>query len=185
MTAVHAGVIKDPGSGKPFLLNFPGPHHSFQDKRGAPLLKSLQVPCRAQPAPQGGCRSDPVVARISWHDNAESESASKCIPFWHRPGNRTGAVTQFTDSFNRLISLQIPVNPPYLGPPKTALNEFNIPKRNYYTTQDVCKVLGIKPDTFRYRLRKKYYPEPIKVNEKRRFTVQNIREIVKIEKERN
>jgi len=29
------------------------------------------------------------MVRISWRDNAESEAASRCILFWHRPGNRT------------------------------------------------------------------------------------------------
>jgi predicted site-specific integrase-resolvase len=54
--------------------------------------------------------------------------------------------------------------------------------KNYYTTKDSCKVLNIKPDTFRYRLRKGYYLEPRKVGSKRRFSETNIREIVQIAK---
>ena len=40
------------------------------------------------------------MARISWHDNAESEAASRCILSWHRPGNRTGSPAGQNDNFS-------------------------------------------------------------------------------------
>ena len=133
----------------------------------------------ARPAPQGGCRSDPVMARISWRDNAESEAASRCILFWHRPENRTDADSKNRDSLNRLISLKIPVDPPYIKYLRPALNEFNLLIKNYYMTGEVCKVLNIKPDTFRDRLSKGHYSEPkLRIGGKRRFTETEIREIL-------
>ncbi|MCD6294622.1 MAG: MerR family transcriptional regulator [Deltaproteobacteria bacterium] len=48
-------------------------------------------------------------------------------------------------------------------------------------TPDVCKVLDLQPDTLRYRLRKGTYPEPKqKAGDKRRFTVEEIKEIIQI-----
>lgn len=91
--------------------------------------------------------------------------------------------SQFTGPFNRLISLKIPVNPPFLKPPEPVLNALGLPIRDYYTTQDVCKLLKIKPDTFRNRLERRYYPEPKKVGGKRRFSEMEIREMLKITKE--
>jgi len=102
----------------------------------------------------------------------------RCTPSWDRLRNRRGVVTQFTENYNRLISLNIPVNPPYIKYPKPALNEFNIPKKDFYTTKDVCKVLGVKPDTFRNRLEKGYYQEPVRVGKKRRFTIKEITHFV-------
>lgn len=88
------------------------------------------------------------------------------------------ADTQNTDPLNLIRSLKIPVNPPYLKPPKSVLNDLNLPIKNYYTTQDLCKVLNIKPNTFRYRIRTGNYPEPKKVGGKRRFTEMEIQEIL-------
>ena len=91
--------------------------------------------------------------------------------------------SQFTDSFNRLISLKIPVDPPYLKQPETPENDLRLPYKDYYTAKDICKVLRIKPDTFRDRLSKGHYPEPkARVGGKRRFTETEIREMAKITK---
>jgi len=76
-----------------------------------------------------------------------------------------------------LNCLNIPVNPPYLKTLKPVLNGLGLPIKEYYTTGDVCKVLKIKPDTFRHRLKKEYYHEPMKIGNKRRFTEMEIREI--------
>jgi len=77
------------------------------------------------------------------------------------------------------------INLSVLKKPKLATHNLGLSEKKYYTIKDLCKVLNLKPDIFRYRLRAGYYPEPIKVNGKRRFSEQNIREIVKIEKNRN
>ncbi len=60
--------------------------------------------------------------------------------------------TQNTDPRIHPKYLKISVNPPYLKPPEPALNDLGLPTKEYYTTQDVCKILDIKPDTFRQRI---------------------------------
>ena len=86
------------------------------------------------------------------------------------------------DSSNHLPFLRIPVNPPYLKSYKPPINDLGLPEREYYTTADICKVLNLLPDTFRYRLRAGRYPEPkTKAGNKRRFTIDEVREIVRIE----
>jgi len=83
------------------------------------------------------------------------------------------------DSSNHLPFLNIPVNPPYLKTYKPPINDIGLPEKDYYTTADICKILNLLPDTFRYRLRTGKYPEPAKVGGKRRFTIDQVREIVK------
>jgi hypothetical protein len=67
--------------------------------------------------------------------------------------------TQNTDPHIHLNCLKIPVNPPYLKHPNPVLNELGLEQKNYYMTSDVCKVLNIKPDTFRQRIYRGHYPE--------------------------
>jgi len=62
----------------------------------------------------------------------------------------------------------------------TDLNNFVLPDKLYYTTQNICKVLNIYPDTFRYKLKAAYYLEPGKVGGKRRFSEQDIRKIIQL-----
>jgi hypothetical protein len=47
-------------------------------------------------------------------------------------------------------------------------------------TCDVCKVLRIKPDTFRQRIYSEYYPEYQKIGVKRIFTLEQIKDLIKI-----
>ena len=75
--------------------------------------------------------------------------------------------------------LKIPVDPPYQKPPETPLNEFGLHKRDYYLTCDVCKVLNIKPDTFRQRIYRGYYPEYQKVGVKRVYTLEQIKDMIR------
>jgi hypothetical protein len=49
-------------------------------------------------------------------------------------------------------------------------------------TADVCKVLGIKPDTFRARIYAGHYPEFGKIGRKRIFTLNQIKELIEITK---
>lgn len=85
---------------------------------------------------------------------------------------------QNTDPHMFLNHLKIPVNPPYLKSPEPAINDLGLQVKDYYTTADLCKVLNLKPDTFRYRIRTGKYPEAKKVGGKRRFTVMEIQEIL-------
>ena len=88
--------------------------------------------------------------------------------------NRRDVVTQFTENNNRLFYLRIPVDPPYLEPPKEELNRLGLPIKDYYMVADVCKVLGILPDTFRYRLNQGDDHKPMKFENKRKFTNKDI-----------
>ena len=47
-------------------------------------------------------------------------------------------------------------------------------------TCDVCKVLSIKSDTFRQRIYRGYYPEFEKIGVKRIFTMEQIKDLIKI-----
>jgi hypothetical protein len=63
------------------------------------------------------------------------------------------------------------INPEFLllpnQTPKPVLNGLGLPIREYYTTGNVSKVLKIKPDTFRHRLKKRYYHEPMRIGNPR------------------
>ena len=96
--------------------------------------------------------------------------------------DRTDVDSKSRDSLKHLISLKVPVNPPYLNRPKTPLNELGLELKDYYMTCDVCKVLNIKPDTLRHRIRRGYYPETARVGGKRRFSERDIRKIVYTDK---
>ena len=84
------------------------------------------------------------------------------------------------DSSNYLPFLRIPVNPPYLRHPEPILNDFGFEQKDYYMTCDVCKVLKIKPDNFRQRIYRGYYLEFDKIGIKRIFTLQQIKDLIKI-----
>ena len=64
--------------------------------------------------------------------------------------------------------------------PEPPLNEFGLLEKPYYMTADVCKVLGIRSDTFRQRIYKGYYPEYQKIGVKRIFTLDQIKEFIEI-----
>jgi len=78
-----------------------------------------------------------------------------------------------------LSHLYIPVDPPYFKKPKPELSEFGLPVKEYYTTGEVCKILGLKPDAFRARVRSGYYPEPNRIGQLRRFTLDEIKMIAR------
>ena len=104
------------------------------------------------------------------------------IPALGRQKSHTDADTQNRDPHNELKYLKIPINPPYLKPSEPALNNLGLPIKKYYTTKDVGKVLNMKPDTFRYRLKVGYYPESRKIGGKRKFSERDIHKIVQMAK---
>ena len=86
------------------------------------------------------------------------------------------------DSSNHLPFLNIPVNPPYLKTYKPPINDIGLPEKDYYTTADICKILNLQPDAFRYRIRTGIFPEAKKrAGDKRRFTIDEVREIAEID----
>jgi hypothetical protein len=80
--------------------------------------------------------------------------------------NRTDVDTQNINPNNKLNYLKISIDPPYLKPPETVLNDLGLPIRKYYTIKDLFKVFNIKPDAFRYRIKKGYYGELMRVGKK-------------------
>jgi hypothetical protein len=84
------------------------------------------------------------------------------------------------DSYKASNFLSIQVSPPYLKPSEVPVNEFGLPNRTFYTTADICKVLNYKPDTLRYKIRRGHYPEVVKVGGKRRFQIDQIKNILEI-----
>jgi hypothetical protein len=52
-----------------------------------------------------------------------------------------------------LIFLNIRVSPPYIKPLETPVKEFGLPSKVFYTTAGICKVLNVKPDTLRLRVK--------------------------------
>ncbi len=59
------------------------------------------------------------------------------------------------------------------------MNDLGLEQKDYYMS-DVCKVLKIIPDTFRQRIYRGYYPEYEKVGVKRIFTLEQIKDLIKI-----
>ena len=60
------------------------------------------------------------------------------------------------------------------------MNQLGLEQKDYYMTCDVCRVLRIKPDTFRQGIYRGYYPEYQKIGVKRIFTLEQIKELIKI-----
>lgn len=62
--------------------------------------------------------------------------------------------------------------------PKPILNRYGLPGKEIYRTADVCKVLNIKPDTFRARLYRGIYEDKYQRDSVGRiFTLQDIERI--------
>ena len=75
--------------------------------------------------------------------------------------------------------IEIPLNPPYKKEPVETLNEFGIPVKPLYRTEDVAKILRITPSALQWRFREGWYPETRKDSAGRRiFAIQDIAEII-------
>lgn len=69
---------------------------------------------------------------------------------------------------------------PHLRTPPKPLNSLGIPEKRYYRTTDVCSVLGIKPELFRYRLYTGKYPEFPRDRKGRLFTPDDLRLLLEL-----
>jgi hypothetical protein len=101
---------------------------------------------------------------------------------WDRRNSPTGRDSQFTDPNHKLIQLNINLKKSFQKEPDIKFNKFGIPVKGYYKTEDLCQILKIHPDTFRYRLRKRIYPDIPKINGKRRFTLVDIENFIELVK---
>lgn len=91
------------------------------------------------------------------------------------------AIIKWADPYHHRLKVTLPE--PYLKHPEAELNDLGLPDKEFYTTGNLCGLLNLHPDTFRYRLRKGIYPEPEKrAGDKRRFSYEEVLEMVKITK---
>lgn len=72
-------------------------------------------------------------------------------------------------------------------PPVLPLNDLGLPVQDRYRTGDVCKILKISPDLFRWRLEHGYYPtiEPGRDAKGRTFTLDQVRAMLDVPPPRN
>ena len=113
-----------------------------------------------------------------------NDLAKIAVPYKAPEEIRREASILFGDPTHKTIQFNFKLDKPYpLQIPKSDLNELGLPEKELYTTADVCEVLGLHQDTFRYRLRTEIYPEPKKRSgDKRRFRKEEVVEIVRITK---
>lgn len=107
--------------------------------------------------------------------------AEAAVPY--DPGSEEwqNAIIKWADPYRHRLKVTLPE--PYLKLPEAGLNELGLPDKEFYTTGDLCGLLNLHPDTFRYRLRKGIYPEPEKrAGDKRRFSYEEVLEMVRITK---
>ena len=78
--------------------------------------------------------------------------------------------------------IEVPVNPPYKKELPKALNEFGIPEKPFYRTEDVAKILRITSSALQWRFRRRWYPETRKDAAGRRiFAIEDVAKIVAAE----
>lgn len=97
---------------------------------------------------------------------------------WHN------AIVRWANPYHCMLEVTLPE--PYLNILEPELNDLGLPEKEYYTTGDLCRLLDLHPDTFRYRIRAGIYPEAKKrLEDKRRFTYEEVLEIVRITRARS
>ena len=110
------------------------------------------------------------------------ELGKRAVPYNAPDVVRRDALIRFGDPSHSTIQFHFKLDEPYpLQAPGRELNDLGLPEKEYYTTGDVCRLLGLHQDTFRYRLRVGIYPEPKKrAGDKRRFTKEEVKVIISI-----
>jgi len=89
------------------------------------------------------------------------------------------AIIRWANPANRYIEVTLPE--PYLKIPEPEMNYLGLPEKEFYTTGDLCRLLDLHPDRFRYRLRSGIYPEAEnRSGNKRRFSYKEVFEFVRI-----
>ncbi len=82
------------------------------------------------------------------------------------------------------VSIKVSFPDPYSKPVSTTINEYGIPKKSWYSTSDVCSILKLHPDTFRYRVRQGHYKDHYaRKGDKRIYTINDITYLVNRTKE--
>jgi hypothetical protein len=91
---------------------------------------------------------------------------------------RTGADAQPVAS----REVEITLEEPYTRDLPAKCNRFGIPEKNRYRTGDLCPLLGIDPDTLRWRFKAGKYPEVARDGKGRIFVLADIERILAITK---
>jgi hypothetical protein len=81
-------------------------------------------------------------------------------------------------------TIEVPVNPPYRKLPDQKLNEFGIPEKPSYRTEDVAKILKITPSALQWRFRMGWYHRHVTQDPagRRIFTIEDIAKIITTKK---
>ena len=83
-------------------------------------------------------------------------------------------------NFGEIREIRLVLPEPYWRTPPTPLNSLGIPDKPYYRTTDVCALLGIKPELFRYRLYTGQYPEFPRDGKGRRFSFEDLQILMRL-----
>jgi hypothetical protein len=97
-----------------------------------------------------------------------------CIRVAYPQNIRTGRDSHFGAG----REIEITLEKPYRKDPPPKLNRLGIPEKNRYRTADVCTVLKISPDLFRWRILRGKYPEAKRDATGRLFTLADIERLV-------
>ena len=128
-------------------------------------------------------RYDPIKDGPIYIPEENFNNLAKIAVSYNAPEEiRKEASILFGDPAHKTIQFRFKLDTPYpLQILEQNLNEFGLPIKEFYTTRDICGLLGLHQDTFRYRLRTGIYPEPkIRFGDKRRFTKYEIKQLVRI-----
>ena len=86
-------------------------------------------------------------------------SISRLVLCMESLDNRSRAAIKCIQIDKSLKTFELRLNPAYKITPENAipqeklpLNRWGTPKKEHYRTQDVCRLLGLKPDTLRWRI---------------------------------
>lgn len=97
----------------------------------APVRNGEGIEMQVDPIQEGSGELDPVSLDLNIGAGTFLFAVSR---------KAAGIRSQFIGTPNVLDSFNISVSPSFLKLPKPPLNSLNLPKKDYYTTSDVCKV---------------------------------------------
>jgi len=107
--------------------------------------------------------------------------AEVAVPYGPSDERWQSAIIRWADPYHSFLEVTLPE--PYLKIPEPEMNDLGLPDKGFYTTGDLCRLLDLHPDTFRYRLRSGIYPEARnRSGDKRRFAYEEARQIIEITK---
>lgn len=105
--------------------------------------------------------------------------AAVAVPYEPESEEWPNDIIQWPDPYHHWIKVTLPES--YLKILEPDLNELGLPEKEFYTTVELCRLLDLTPDTFRYRHRSGIYHEAEnRSGDKRQFSFNEVAEIVRI-----